>query len=99
MNLSKEHVFVDLGHGIGNACLQASYTIGCRSRGIELVDSRFYVSEAFHRSLAKVTQDMRLKDVSSGINKGLPLLLDLYSHALSCQHFRSPNSGIDIQGL
>jgi len=83
MNLSKEHVFVDLGHGIGNACLQASYTIGCRSRGIELVDSRFFVSEAFHRSLAKVTQTMRSKNVSSGSVKWLPLGLDLVcSYAL-----------------
>ena len=54
MGVEKENIFVDLGHGIGNACLQSAYTIGCHSRGVELVDARFYASEAFRRCLAKV---------------------------------------------
>lgn len=57
MGVEKKNIFVDLGHGIGNACLQSAYTIGCQSRGVELVDARFYASEAFRRCLAKVMLD------------------------------------------
>lgn len=34
------HVFLDIGHGVGNAVLQAAYTVGCESLGIELVNLR-----------------------------------------------------------
>ena len=64
MGVEKENTFVDLGHGIGNACLQASYTIGCKSNGVELVDARFYASEAFRRSLAKVVETKKDIEVS-----------------------------------
>ena len=59
----KDHIFADFGHGIGNACLQASYTIGCQSKGIELVNARFYVSEALNRSIVKATEEMVAIDV------------------------------------
>jgi len=59
MQIGKYHIFVDLGHGIGNACLQASYTLGCKSNGIELVDARFYASEAFRRCFAKVAAEKK----------------------------------------
>lgn len=34
------HTFLDIGHGVGNAVLQAAYTVGCQSLGIELVNLR-----------------------------------------------------------
>ena len=39
-NLGKGHVFVDVGHGIGNLPIQAAFTRGCESRGIEMVGDR-----------------------------------------------------------
>ncbi|EKM60394.1 uncharacterized protein PHACADRAFT_132924 [Phanerochaete carnosa HHB-10118-sp] len=35
-SLSADHLFLDLGSGVGNVVLQASLTTGCRSYGIEL---------------------------------------------------------------
>lgn len=64
LHLKKNHIFADFGHGIGNACLQAAYTIGCEAKGIELVNARFYVSEALNRSLAKATLEKSSKNVS-----------------------------------
>ena len=40
LKLDKESVFLDIGHGIGNACLQAAYTFGCETRGIEVDSGR-----------------------------------------------------------
>jgi Histone methylation protein DOT1 len=40
MELSRDDSFVDLGSGIGSLVLQAAYTIGCPSRGIEIVKGR-----------------------------------------------------------
>jgi hypothetical protein len=34
------HLFLDIGHGVGNTVLQAAYTVGCESLGIELVNLR-----------------------------------------------------------
>lgn len=59
MELQPDSIFVDLGHGIGNTCLQAAYTIGCHSKGIELVDARYFSSEAFNRCLAKAANIKR----------------------------------------
>ena len=35
LKVDKTQVFLDIGHGLGNTCLQAAYTIGCEARGIE----------------------------------------------------------------
>ena len=59
MNLRSDHVFIDLGHGIGNVCLQAAFTVGCKAKGIELVEARYYASQAFHRSIAKLANEER----------------------------------------
>lgn len=32
--------FLDIGHGIGNLCLQAAYMFGCRAKGIEIDEGR-----------------------------------------------------------
>ena len=43
--LKPESIICDLGHGVGNLVIQAAYTIGCESRGIELVQARHEVAE------------------------------------------------------
>ena len=35
LKVDKSEVFLGIGHGVGNTCLQAAYTIGCKARGIE----------------------------------------------------------------
>ena len=45
-------VFVDVGHGIGNAVFQAAYVNKCEARGIEVVESRNVIAVAFADSLA-----------------------------------------------
>jgi Histone methylation protein DOT1 len=44
MKLNSDSVMVDLGHGIGNSCLQAAYSFGCASRGLECHKGRNDVS-------------------------------------------------------
>ena len=53
MQLKEDDVFLDIGHGIGNSCLQAAFTSGCEARGIEVVYSRnniacVYRDKIFH---------------------------------------------------
>ena len=38
-------VFCDIGHGVGNLPLQAAFTYGCESRGIEMVGDRHDIAE------------------------------------------------------
>jgi hypothetical protein len=40
MDLSKNDVFFDIGSGIGTLSLQAAYTIGCHSVGLEFLEGR-----------------------------------------------------------
>ena len=47
MKLEKSHVFLDIGHGLGNMVLQAAYTVGCQSRGIEAVGDRHSKAEIY----------------------------------------------------
>jgi hypothetical protein len=35
LKVDKSQVFLDIGHGLGNTCMQEAYTIGCEARGIE----------------------------------------------------------------
>lgn len=37
--MSSDHVFVDLGSGVGNVCLQAALEIGCESWGCEMMEN------------------------------------------------------------
>jgi cyclopropane fatty-acyl-phospholipid synthase-like methyltransferase len=64
MGLTSGHTFMDLGHGIGNTCLQAAFTVGCKAKGVELVEARYYASEAFHRSIAKRANEAREAEVN-----------------------------------
>lgn len=44
-------VFVDFGHGLGNAVMQAAFTRRCCSRGIEIDATRFYLSSVYRTRL------------------------------------------------
>jgi Histone methylation protein DOT1 len=44
LRLKRSDIFLDIGHGIGNCCLQATYCNGCESRGIEVVPDRYNIS-------------------------------------------------------
>ena len=56
MNLTKDDVFLDIGHGIGNACLQAAFTAGCEARGIEVVRGRHSIAQVFRDDMLSVAQ-------------------------------------------
>jgi hypothetical protein len=49
--LTKDDVFLDIGHGIGNTCMQAAFTVGCEARGIEVVYGRNSIAEVFRDQL------------------------------------------------
>ena len=51
LQVRETDIFVDIGHGLGNAVMQAAYTHGCTSRGIELVTERYDLSLKFQREL------------------------------------------------
>jgi Histone methylation protein DOT1 len=74
LQLNRSDTFVDIGHGLGNAVLQAAYTIGCESRGIEIVDERFLLSEVLRDQLETVIGSMssgaRKSMGSGGLKKG-----------------------------
>ena len=46
--LGKDKVFCDIGHGIGNLPIQAAFTHGCESRGIEMVGDRHAIAECLN---------------------------------------------------
>jgi hypothetical protein len=54
MGLKYFHTFLDIGHGVGNTVLQAAYTVGCESRGIEVVEIRNNRAIAYQQKLAEV---------------------------------------------
>jgi len=58
LGVTKDDVFLDIGHGIGNACMHAAFTVGCEARGIEVVYSRNFIATAFRDNL--VDQHSRL---------------------------------------
>ena len=47
LELRRQDVFLDIGHGVGNTCLHASFCIGCDSRGIEVVSDRHEIADKF----------------------------------------------------
>ncbi|KAG7357069.1 histone methylation protein [Nitzschia inconspicua] len=51
LELGRDDVFLDIGHGIGNTCLHVSFCVGCESRGIEVVAGRHSIAEVFRSQL------------------------------------------------
>mmetsp|Transcript_54960 Transcript_54960/g.164636 ORF Transcript_54960/g.164636 Transcript_54960/m.164636 type:complete len:1336 (-) Transcript_54960:32-4039(-) len=51
LELTNEDIFIDIGHGCGNAPIQAAFTTGCEARGIEILEGRFTISDILKRSI------------------------------------------------
>jgi hypothetical protein len=63
--LKKDEIFIDIGHGIGNAVLQAALTIGCNSRGLELNRDRFLLSKEFQNCAKEFLDQERVSFAST----------------------------------
>uniref|UniRef100_A0A7S4M4R7 Histone-lysine N-methyltransferase, H3 lysine-79 specific n=1 Tax=Odontella aurita TaxID=265563 RepID=A0A7S4M4R7_9STRA len=50
--LKPSEIFLDIGHGAGNACLQAAFTVGCEARGVEVVPERCRIADIFREELS-----------------------------------------------
>jgi hypothetical protein len=64
-NIGRLHqgmVFCDIGHGIGNLPIQAAFTYGCESRGIEMVGGRHDIASSFHEFIMGQHQRFSDKD-------------------------------------
>jgi hypothetical protein len=57
LGLTKDDVFLDIGHGIGNTCIQAAFTAGCEARGIEVVYGRNSIAEVFRDNMVNQNRD------------------------------------------
>jgi precorrin-6B methylase 2 len=58
LRLKRLDVFLDVGHGVGNFCLQAAYCTGCEARGIEVVRDRYNVSLQFMTDLQQMASQL-----------------------------------------
>ena len=59
--LKRGELFVDIGHGIGNAPLQLAATVGCRARGIEKLTGRHLIAEQVQVTFNNVVSRMPLR--------------------------------------
>lgn len=50
-SLKRSDIFLDIGSGVGNAVMQMACTVGCESRGIEIMHSRHLVADSMWASL------------------------------------------------
>jgi len=61
-NLKPHEIFLDIGHGLGNAVIQASFTIGCESRGIEVVPERCRMAELFRELMMERVEEIGMEE-------------------------------------
>jgi SAM-dependent methyltransferase len=66
--VEREDVFLDIGHGIGNTCLQAAFTVGCEARGIEVVYGRNSVAEVFRDNLMAQNEESVKKRITGKVH-------------------------------
>lgn len=59
LKLKRSDIFLDIGHGVGNACLQAAYCVGCESRGIEIIKDRYGVSLEFQAQIETMACELQ----------------------------------------
>lgn len=52
VSLDESKCAVDIGHGAGLFLLQLAHTVGCKVRGIEVVESRNFVAEQFKEAFS-----------------------------------------------
>lgn len=60
--MTKVDSYVDIGHGIGNTCLQAAYTLGCHAKGVECNGDRCEVADKFDAELKSIAGVHRDRD-------------------------------------
>jgi hypothetical protein len=56
LHLRRSDVFVDFGAGLGNTVVQAAYTFGCKSKGIEMVENRHSTSLVYKIRLQELAE-------------------------------------------
>ena len=54
LELNRDDVFLDVGHGVGNTVLQAAFVHQCEARGIEVIADRNALAVSFEDSLEKL---------------------------------------------
>ena len=64
MKLKSTDVFIDLGHGIGTPSLQAAYSRGCESRGIELNAERNVIARSLQDALETRVDRLKETDIN-----------------------------------
>lgn len=62
MQLHRDDIFLDIGAGIGNSCLQAAYTRGCEARGIEVIENRYEMGLQFKENLEALAHKRDMLD-------------------------------------
>lgn len=79
--LQRNEIFLDLGHGLGNAPIQAAATIGCEGRGLELVENRCLLSFAFQEMFCNLTKEnsANIQQVCFELHMNLSLLPKSFS--------------------
>lgn len=97
LKLEKDDVFVDIGHGIGNTVLQAAYTVGCESRGIELVTDRNSIARQFQANIEGQLSILRkVGDIRSSRVGSVSMLrgrLEEYSHRDFLSKYKDSGTG------
>jgi len=59
-DLKRNEIFLDIGHGLGNAVLQAAFTVGCEARGLEVVPERCRIADQYHKTLHDIASKLNI---------------------------------------
>jgi hypothetical protein len=62
LNLTVADVFADWGSGIGNTLFQAAFTVGCETKGIEVVKARNDFAKEFYDELKRLREELSKGD-------------------------------------
>jgi hypothetical protein len=89
MGLKYFHTFLDIGHGVGNTVLQAAYTVGCESLGIEVVSVRHERAIIYQDKMAEL--DDLLNNKRDG-KVGMHVMKEMQMHINLCRVSHSPLS-------
>jgi cyclopropane fatty-acyl-phospholipid synthase-like methyltransferase len=66
LDLQRDDIFLDIGSGIANTVLQAAFTVGCVSRGIEVVKDRHNIGVNIKEKMMSMYHSTNSKDGSNG---------------------------------
>ena len=94
MGLKWFHTFLDIGHGVGNTVLQAAYTVGCESLGIEVVSVRHDRAVVYQEKLAEL--DDLLNKKRDGKNYSVGPVRMRHGSLEAPEHFNFLTQNIDV---